>query len=80
MNEAKITKCIDELGRLGIPKHMRQALGVKDGEPVELYLDGNTLIIKRVNNGCIFCENSEALTLFNAKYVCSDCISKLQNA
>ena len=80
MKDTKITKTIDELGRLGIPKHMRKALGVEDGEPVELYLDGNTLIIKKASNACIFCDNTESLTLFNGKYVCAECTSKLTNS
>ena len=79
MNDTRITKSIDELGRLGIPKHMRKALGVTDGEPVELSMEGDTLIIRRAKQGCIFCENTASLTLFNGKYICSDCISKLAN-
>ena len=77
MNEAKIIKNIDELGRLGIPKHIRRALGVNDGEPVELFLEGNALIIKKSSEECLFCESNEELTYFKGKYICKECIARL---
>jgi transcriptional pleiotropic regulator of transition state genes len=77
MKDGKIIKHIDELGRLGIPKHMRQALGVEDNAPVELTLDGNTLLVKKPVEECVFCEGTTSLILFNGKHICPSCIAKL---
>ena len=80
MNDAKIIKSIDELGRLGIPKHVRRALGVQTGEQVELILDNDTLIIKKSNEGCHFCDGNERLTYFRGTCICADCIALLTNS
>lgn len=77
MKDSKIIKNIDELGRLGIPKHMRQALGVDDGEPLELTLDGDTLLLRKAQSECVFCQSTAALILFKDKNVCTSCVAKL---
>ena len=77
MKDGRILKSIDELGRLGIPKHMRQALGVNDGEAVELTLEGDTLIIRKSSEDCLFCGGKTGLITFNGKQICAGCISKL---
>lgn len=79
MNDAKIIKKIDELGRLVVPKHIRGALGVKIGESVELIADGNTLIIRKFNECCEFCGKAEELTEFKGKFICSDCKSEIKS-
>lgn len=47
MTKSGITRRIDELGRIVIPKEMRINLGIRDGEPLEIYVDNNTIVIKK---------------------------------
>lgn len=47
MNKSGITRRIDELGRIVIPKEMRINLGIRDGEPLEIFIENNTIIIKK---------------------------------
>lgn len=42
-----ITRRIDELGRLVIPKEMRYNLGIRDGEPLEISVNDGSIIIKK---------------------------------
>ena len=42
-----ITRRIDELGRLVIPKEMRYNLGIRDGEPLEIFVNDGSIIIKK---------------------------------
>ena len=42
-----ITRRIDELGRLVVPKEIRYNLGIRDGEPLEIYVENNSIIIKK---------------------------------
>ena len=39
MKVTGIVRRIDDLGRIIIPKEIRRTLGVREGEPLEIYLD-----------------------------------------
>ena len=47
MNKSGITRRIDELGRIVVPKEIRYNLGIRDGEPLEIYVENNTIVIKK---------------------------------
>ena len=47
MTKSGITRKIDELGRIVVPKEMRYNLGIRDGEPLEIYTEDNSIIIKK---------------------------------
>ena len=47
MPSSGITRRIDELGRLVIPKEMRYNLGIRDGEPLEIFINDGSIIIKK---------------------------------
>lgn len=37
-----IVRRIDDLGRIVIPKEIRRSMGIKEGEPLEIYTDPET--------------------------------------
>lgn len=43
-----VTRRLDDLGRIVIPSDFREALGVKAGEKMEVYVDGETLCCKKL--------------------------------
>lgn len=47
MLKSGITRRIDELGRIVIPKEIRYNLGIRDGEPLEIIVNDNSIIIKK---------------------------------
>ncbi len=47
MIKSGITRRIDELGRIVVPKEIRYNLGIRDGEPLEIYTSDNSIIIKK---------------------------------
>lgn len=49
MKTTGITRKIDELGRIVIPKEIRKNLGIRDGETLEIYLDSDSIILKKFN-------------------------------
>lgn len=49
MKATGIVRRIDDLGRVVIPKEIRRALRIKEGDPLELYTDGDNIIFKRYN-------------------------------
>ena len=41
---------VSSRGQIAIPSDIRKGMGMKDGQKVLFFLDGDTLIIKRVNS------------------------------
>lgn len=41
-----IIRRIDDLGRIVIPKEIRRKLNIKEGDPLELSLDGNKVVFE----------------------------------
>ena len=48
MKNTGIVRCIDDLGRLVIPKEMRRTLGIHDGDPVDMSIERGNIIVRRV--------------------------------
>lgn len=47
MKSTGIIRRVDDLGRIVIPKEVRRQLKIREGDPMELYMDENTVIFKR---------------------------------
>lgn len=46
MRATGIVRRVDELGRIVIPKEIRKNLHIKDGDPLEMYIDNDGLVMK----------------------------------
>lgn len=77
MKATGIIRKLDELGRVVIPKEIRNKLDIEEKDPIEIYLDGNSIILKKFESGCIFCNNSKDLTAYKDKLICKKCLAKL---
>ena len=44
LSSTGITRKIDELGRIVIPKEIRYNLGIRDGEPLEIFVNDEKLL------------------------------------
>ncbi len=75
-----IRKYLDSLGRLCIPKSIRDNLEIiPDETPVEVYESDNMIIIRKIENACTFCRNKENITEYSGKYICDKCIQKIKD-
>jgi len=45
MKSTGIVRRIDDLGRVVIPKETRRMLDIKEGDPIEFYVDGDKIIL-----------------------------------
>ena len=46
MKATGIIRRVDDLGRVVIPKEVRRSLNIKEGDPLELSLDGNKIVFE----------------------------------
>ena len=79
MKSIGIVRRIDELGRVVIPIELRNKFAISEKDPIEIYVEGSTIVLKKYEPNCIFCGNSKKLTEYNGKLVCSKCLEKLSN-
>ena len=49
MKATGVTRKIDELGRIVIPKEIRRNLGIRDGENLEIFIDNEAICLKKHN-------------------------------
>ena len=75
MKYTGITRNIDDLGRVTLPKELRDIRGIKAGDPVAIYVDGDAICLEKYTpaNGCIICSGTEQLLVVNDVLICRDC-------
>ena len=72
-----IIRRVDELGRVVIPIEIRNKFDIVEKDPLEVYVDGNSIILKKYEPNCLFCGKSKELAVFSDKLICDKCISKI---
>ncbi|MDR1692281.1 MAG: AbrB/MazE/SpoVT family DNA-binding domain-containing protein [Oscillospiraceae bacterium] len=78
MKSTGITRKVDELGRIVLPIELRRTLDIAEKDPIEIYVDGNSIVLKKYELSCVFCDNPENLTLYKDKYICNSCLAHLK--
>lgn len=68
---------VDKLGRIVIPKKIRQMFNLIDGSCLELLVDDDKIVLQEYIPQCIFCGTTDNLTEYKEKCICSDCIGNL---
>lgn len=64
MKSTGIVRRIDDLGRVVIPKEIRKTIRVREGDPLEIFLDGEAIVFKKYSP-ISFCSFSAAKVLRN---------------
>ncbi|HBU13252.1 MAG TPA: AbrB family transcriptional regulator [Clostridiales bacterium] len=77
MKSTGIVRPLDTLGRVVLPIELRRVLGLGPKDPVEIYVDGDYILLKKYQPSCIFCESMEDITTYKGKNVCASCIDML---
>lgn len=73
-----IVRKVDELGRIVLPIELRRTLEINIKDPIEIYVDGDSIILKKYQPTCIFCGNAEGVVRLHDKNVCKNCIEELK--
>lgn len=71
---------VDDLGRVVIPIEIRRHLNIEVKDPLEIFVEGEKLIIKKYGQNCVFCGSIEDLTPFHDKHICAACLKELVDA
>lgn len=79
MKATGIVRQLDGLGRIVIPMELRRTLGIDEKDPLEIFVDGQCIVLQKYSPGCVFCEDSsEEMTHLFGKLVCGKCAAKIR--
>lgn len=78
MKTIGIVRKVDELGRIVLPIELRRTLGISEHDPLEIYVEGETIMLKKYNPTCVFCGSSEEIYSYNEKNICKKCIEDIK--
>lgn len=74
-----IVRKIDKLGKIVIPMEIRNALNIRKCDPLEFFVNGADVMLRKYEPGCVFCNNvSDNLTSMHGQTICKNCIKELK--
>ncbi|MBW4828424.1 MAG: AbrB/MazE/SpoVT family DNA-binding domain-containing protein [Clostridiaceae bacterium] len=77
MKSTGIVRKVDELGRVVIPIELRRTLEIAEKDALEIYVDGEQIILKKYAPACIFCGQAKDVIVFKNKNICPACLEEL---
>lgn len=77
MKSTGVVRRIDQLGRIVVPKEVRDILDIPALTPMEIYTEGETIILKKYKPDCLFCGSGDNLITFKGKHVCISCLKEI---
>ena len=74
MKSTGIVRKVDELGRIVLPIELRRTLGIEEKDRIEIFVHGESIILRKYQPACIFCDNAKDIINYKGKNICPDCI------
>ena len=76
MKATGIVRKVDELGRLVLPIELRRTMGIDIKDPVEVFVDGDRIVLQKYQPGCVICgscDKARTIRTIKGKVICDDC-------
>ncbi|MBI2168528.1 MAG: AbrB/MazE/SpoVT family DNA-binding domain-containing protein [Actinobacteria bacterium] len=77
MKNTGVSRKIDDLGRLVLPAEIRRHFGLSEGTHVDISVQDNQIVLRKVEDACLFCGSADDLRSFRDRPVCGDCLRQL---
>ena len=78
MKSTGIVRRVDELGRIVLPIELRRTLDITERDSLEIYVDGSSIILKKSQPACIFCDDAKDVVSYKGKNICAKCLKELK--
>jgi transcriptional pleiotropic regulator of transition state genes len=78
MKSTGVVRRVDELGRVVIPIELRRTMEIAEKDALEIYVDGECIILKKYQPACIFCGNAKDVVNVKGKNICKDCVEEIK--
>ena len=77
MKSTGVVRKIDELGRIVLPSELRRVFGIREGDELEISVDGEKVILEKRQDVCVFCSAEKPSIDFHGRSVCENCAGEL---
>lgn len=77
MKSTGIVRKVDELGRIVLPIELRRTLDISERDALEIYVDGASIVLKKYQPACIFCDDATDIISYKGKNICAKCLKEL---
>lgn len=78
MKATGIVRRFDENGRFVLPMELRKKMGLTTTEDaLEIFVEGDTIILKKYEPSCVFCQSMDNLVTYKDKKICKKCAEKI---
>lgn len=79
MKHTGIVRKVDELGRVVIPKELREVMMLEHGDMLEfIFVDGK-ISINKYQPGCTFCGGYKGIKEYKGKFICINCVETIRS-
>ena len=78
MKSTGIVRKVDELGRIVLPVELRRSMDIVEKDALEIYVDGNSIVLRKYRPSCIFCDSTKDVRTFRGRNVCPRCLRELR--
>jgi transcriptional pleiotropic regulator of transition state genes len=68
---------VDELGRVVIPIELRRTLGIGEKDALEIFVDGERIVLKKYEPACIFTGEVDNTIRYKNKVVSKKCVEEM---
>jgi transcriptional pleiotropic regulator of transition state genes len=72
-----VVRKVDQLGRIVLPKSLRKRYFMNEGDPVEILVQGDHIILERYRPKCVFCSSAEKVSTYKDRHVCTECLREM---
>ena len=74
-----IVRRIDDLSRIVIPKELRGKMNLKKKDPMEIFVEGDNVVLTKYVKRCRFCGEMEDIFEFEGFTICEGCLKKMND-
>jgi transcriptional pleiotropic regulator of transition state genes len=78
MKSTGVVRKVDELGRIVLPIELRRTLDIAERDALEIYTEGEQIILKKYEPACIFCGNARDVINYKGKNICQSCLDEMK--
>lgn len=77
MKSTGIVRKLDNLGRIVIPVELRKAMGIEVKDSLEIFTEGENILLRKYAPGCVLCGESKDTVAFAGKLICRKCLDEI---